>query len=263
MQRVLILDDDEGLGRAAARMASWAGFAPEATTSIDRFWAAYDRERPDVIVLDLQMGDVDGVEVLRALSERNCRSSVLLISGMTQRVLDAARRIGVDLGLQIVGTLTKPFRAAELKAALANIAAVETANVRRGSPALDVTSSLVRRALDADELHLEIQPIVSHGSVVSFEGLLRWHHPELGRIPPDVFIPVAETDQETIDALTLWVVRAAARIHLKLKAGGYDLPVGINVSGRNLEAPDFADRILDALRALDVSPNRLARRAIG
>ena len=63
------------------------------------------------------------------------------------------------------------------------------------------------QALERDELHLKYQPILDLGTleVAGFESLLRWDHPELGTIPPDEFIPIAEATGQILSIGT-WVL---------------------------------------------------------
>jgi EAL domain-containing protein (putative c-di-GMP-specific phosphodiesterase class I) len=69
----------------------------------------------------------------------------------------------------------------------------------------------LRRAIDAGELELHYQPIhrLADGAILGLEALVRWRHPELGLVPPDRFVPVAERTG-VIDALGAWVLDTAA-----------------------------------------------------
>ena len=66
--RLLVLDDDEATGRLVSRVATAAGFVAAATTTADEFAMAYQTATPDVIALDLQLGETDGIEQLRVLA---------------------------------------------------------------------------------------------------------------------------------------------------------------------------------------------------
>jgi YesN/AraC family two-component response regulator len=61
---------------------------------------------------------MDGVELLRFLSEENYRSPVLIVSGFDRRVLESAFRLGEALGLNMAGPLEKPVRLEDLEALL-------------------------------------------------------------------------------------------------------------------------------------------------
>ncbi|MBI3419849.1 MAG: EAL domain-containing protein, partial [Proteobacteria bacterium] len=93
------------------------------------------------------------------------------------------------------------------------------------------------------------QPILSVAGrrVRDLEALMRWRHPTLGMAPPDFFIPVAESDPATIDALTLWSVKTAAKQSGDLTLEGYNTVIAVNISGVSLRALDFPDRVEEAI----------------
>jgi EAL domain-containing protein (putative c-di-GMP-specific phosphodiesterase class I) len=109
--------------------------------------------------------------------------------------------------------------------------AVRTRNERRWRLERDLAHAVARH-----ELAVLYQPVVdvSTGRVVGAEALLRWHHPELGLVPPDEFVPLAE---ETGDILGIgsFVIREAARTAALLRRSSRQhLYVALNVSSRQL-----------------------------
>ena len=71
---------------------------------------------PDVtlILLDLVMPEVDGVEILRLLGEHGCRAGIVVMSGVGKRIIESAESLATTLGLSIVDHLVKPFSIAQL-----------------------------------------------------------------------------------------------------------------------------------------------------
>ncbi|MFY1619724.1 putative bifunctional diguanylate cyclase/phosphodiesterase [Micromonospora sp. WMMD736] len=116
----------------------------------------------------------------------------------------------------------------------------------------------LRGAIDRDELRLAFQPVASLPSVrpVGAEALLRWHHPELGNVRPDEFIPIAE-ESGMIAALGAWVLHQACYQLSRWLADGHDVWVSVNVSPRELHAPEYVVQVAEALRAHHVPPQRL------
>jgi diguanylate cyclase len=89
------------------------------------------------------------------------------------------------------------------------------------------------------ELHYQPKYCLTESHVCGFEALIRWNHPVRGRIFPDHFIPIAE-ETGHIRQLTEWVVSRAIEDQQMLKANGFDLPISVNISGRQLNEDSFA-----------------------
>ncbi|MCZ2826653.1 MULTISPECIES: putative bifunctional diguanylate cyclase/phosphodiesterase [unclassified Modestobacter] len=104
-------------------------------------------------------------------------------------------------------------------------------------------------ALAAGEVAVHYQPIVAlpDGAVVGVEALARWTHPEHGPIPPEEFVAVAEQNG-LILALGAHVLRTACAALAGVRArAGVQVTLGVNVSGRELNDPDCAQRVQDVL----------------
>ncbi|MEU5945466.1 bifunctional diguanylate cyclase/phosphodiesterase [Micromonospora sp. NPDC047465] len=116
----------------------------------------------------------------------------------------------------------------------------------------------LRGAIERDELRLVFQPVASLPSVrpVGAEALLRWRHPTLGNVRPDEFIPLAE-ECGMIAKLGAWVLHQACYQLSRWLADGHDVWVSVNVSPRELHAPEYVVQVAEALRAHHVPPQRL------
>jgi DNA-binding NtrC family response regulator len=110
LRHLLVIDDEPDFGRFIAHAAEIGGYKAHLTISAEPFMAQYRELRPDVVAVDLQMPHVDGVQLLRFLSEEKCTAPVIIVSGFDRRVLDSSMRLGSALGLNMVGPLEKPVR---------------------------------------------------------------------------------------------------------------------------------------------------------
>lgn len=119
--RLLVIDDEPALAEFVAQVAAECGFTPTLTADDRTFRDAVVAERPEIVVLDLGMPGMDGVELLRFLAEEGHRAPVLIISGFDRRVLESAFRLGEALGLTMVGPLEKPVRFEELESVLSEL----------------------------------------------------------------------------------------------------------------------------------------------
>ncbi|MFM9595956.1 putative bifunctional diguanylate cyclase/phosphodiesterase [Streptomyces scabiei] len=101
----------------------------------------------------------------------------------------------------------------------------------------------LRRALDAHEVELHYQPKVRFdGQVAGLEALVRWVHPERGKVPPDEFIAIAESSG-LMPHLTEYVLETALGQVARWRAQGLHVPVAVNVSPRDVHTPGFAGAV--------------------
>jgi EAL domain-containing protein (putative c-di-GMP-specific phosphodiesterase class I) len=116
----------------------------------------------------------------------------------------------------------------------------------------------LRTAIEQRDLTLLYQPKVelSSGRVVGAEALLRWHHPELGQIPPDEFIPIAESTG-LIQPLGHFVLETALDQAQAWQQGGLSFGLAVNLSVRNLLEPTLVERVAELITRAGVAPGTL------
>ena len=118
----------------------------------------------------------------------------------------------------------------------------------------------LRDALRLDQLQLQYQPQVGGGDerqLYGVEALLRWHHADLGVIPPSRFVPVAE-ECGLIAELSLWVLRQACKQMADWRRRGIDIPrVSVNISAINFREPALSLQIAGLLDEHGLSPDDL------
>lgn len=208
-------------------------------------------ERFDVVLCDLQMPGVDGVQVLRALAEASCGSDVVLVSGEEPSVLKAAERLARARGLRVLGSLSKPVEPEDLRALLAR--KIVGAAAAPQSDRVTYGPDEVRRAIARGRIRCHCQPKVdlSTGALVGVEMLARWHHPEHGLVYPDRFVPVAE-DHGFVGDLTRAVLHDALDEVHRWRAAGMRHTVAVNLSMDDLTDAGLPDVVQDALDAASV-----------
>jgi diguanylate cyclase (GGDEF)-like protein len=197
-----------------------------------------------------------------------------ILSRIAQRLTDIISRPVDVLGNVVrvgssIGISAAPFgdRSSEEIMKTADIALYRAKSSGRGravffSPEME-SDLIMRRRLQADlesavaseTLELHYQPIYSLATraVVSFEALMRWHHPEYGHIPPAQFIPLAE-ECGLIDDMGAWALRTAC----KAAAGWPDgIGVSVNLSAAQFIGTDVSAVTRGALEAAGLAPQRL------
>ena len=119
----------------------------------------------------------------------------------------------------------------------------------------------LRVAIEKNQLEVYYQPIidVGHNCIEGFEALLRWHHPTLGNIPPDRFIPVAESSRQ-IQELGEWVLEQSCRqisAWNLLYGQEHEFSVSVNISGIQLTEQKLHEPIEALLNKYSFNPSKL------
>jgi EAL domain-containing protein (putative c-di-GMP-specific phosphodiesterase class I) len=124
--------------------------------------------------------------------------------------------------------------------------------------AFAIISDVAHSLSEPSEFELCYQPRtdLKSGHCVGVEALLRWRHPTLGSIEPGEFIPLVELTG-LIRELTNWVLGHAIWQAVRWRNNGLDLKIAVNISIKNLDEPDFVDRVMKLLIHFELQPNRL------
>src|SRR5215218_6552056 len=155
-RRAVVFDDHPDICNLAVTRLVQLGFDARSVIEKKAFVEAVESWRPELILLDLSLGDTDAVELFGFLSEQNFDGAVILMSGHSGAVLEHARRLGQISGIAIAGVLQKPFHQRDLHALIANL---DVANVRRPVEQSDQANpALLSHALANDWLEFWYQP---------------------------------------------------------------------------------------------------------
>ncbi len=254
-KRVVIIDDEPAMLKLLHHVCEVAGYSIEMTSSPEDFRRLV-LSRPDFILMDLLMPGVDGVELFRYLAENQIRAGIVLISGTDARVVQSAARLAAAQGLNIQGTLGKPFEIAELQKILAR--GSENLPEREHAEGDAVHPSDLAAAIKEGTLTAYFQPQVDLMSnrVIGCEALVRWNHSEWGLVFPDRFIPVAE-QAGLMPALTDCVAGQALRESAALAKLGIKIQCSINVSAISLAEIQFPDRLIKLAEQERVAPEAI------
>ena len=119
--RILLIDDEPALATFLADAARLSDFDPLIADDHEHFHDLYRKETPDMVAIDLGMPGMDGVELLRFLAKEGAKQPILIISGFDRRVLESAFRLGEELGLNMIGPLSKPTRLEDVELLLTQV----------------------------------------------------------------------------------------------------------------------------------------------
>jgi EAL domain-containing protein (putative c-di-GMP-specific phosphodiesterase class I)/CheY-like chemotaxis protein len=254
---ILLVDDDSFMLDLQSRLLAKMGYGHVNAIGNARvaLESLLNGERsPDVIVCDLNMPGMDGVEFLQALNASAFAGSVILLSGEGARIMHTVQKLLSGGRLTVLGALEKPARPKTMRALLDRwLPAGASARVARDAPVF--AAAEIHEAVRLRQWLLHYQPKVdlTTGALTGVEALVRWNHPQHGVVYPDSFIDVVE-ECGAIDALTEWVLGESASQQAQWLAEGLRLRVAVNVSMDNLGAAGFAQSAAQIVRDAGVSP---------
>jgi EAL domain-containing protein (putative c-di-GMP-specific phosphodiesterase class I)/FixJ family two-component response regulator len=247
MTAAYVLDDDPQVCTMIFHVLAGAGYQAHVFSDPEPMLAKLELTHPEVVVLDLSLGQSDAIEVIRRLAMLEYRGKVLLISGHDETVLAEIQRIGERHQLAMLASLRKPFRAKDLIGRLMTSPNVVGAPVSARAPRRTLVS--LAEALDAGWLELWYQPKIDLQSfaVCGAEALLRARHPEHGVVFPADLLPPAGDPLHY--PLSQFVIRRALADWRRFADRGKPLKLAVNLPVCVINAPDFIDLMRRALPA--------------
>ena len=248
-----VLDDEAQIAAFVCSVLQASGFDAQPFATPVSLFVETRKMLPDLIVLDLALGQSDAVEVIRYLETMKFRGNVLLFSGREASMLAEIERIGRDRGLAMLPSLQKPFRVSELKSRLTTIGNAEGPPAESKAAPRSKPEASRQFAVDHQEaerngwLELWYQPKIDLKtlSVCGAEALLRAKHPEFGIMSPENLLPPAGDPSH--QALSRFVIRRAMKDWEHFAGHDIFLKLSVNVPVSVISTPEFIPLVREFL----------------
>lgn len=254
---VCVLDDDDIILDVTQAMLENMGVGNVVIhTSARAALATLDMHNPlQVLLCDLNMPELDGVEVIRYLGQSSFAGAVIVLSGEDARTLQTVVNMGRAYHLRLLGALGKPIDRQALLHMLQNVHAKTSTHHPLHS---SLSESELRAGLAGNALLPYFQPQVDACTrkVVGVEALARWRHPQDGILGPGAFIAAAE-ENGLIIQLTGQMLTQSLRQWRQWHDAGLDLSISVNLSMHSLNCLAFPDQLVAEAQATGAPLDRL------
>lgn len=225
------------LGITGAREAGHGAGALETLRALKQRNAA---DAPDVLLVDLDMPGMDGIELIEHLAREALVPAVVLVSALDPALLATVQAMSQAYGLRVIGSIEKPLTAGKLGAVLARSA--DTVEVLPLAEE-EVSGEGLRAAL-ADGCIVpwyQLQVEIPNGQAIGVEALARWERPDGTVLLPGRFLAAIEREGLSA-ALTDAMLEQGCRALVKWARAGCCLRLSVNVSPTTLADTGSADR---------------------
>lgn len=255
---LLVADDSTTQRQYALELCRSLGVTEiyDAANGIDALSVLQDHA-VDIVLIDLEMPVMDGVELIRSIAQNKCASSVIILSAKDPILIASVGTMAEADGLHVLGTFQKPLLPDVLECSLLRF--IQDSKVDQQTQQeihqQEVTAIELGQALERGEVTLAFQPKLTVQGLLlrGVEALARWKHPQKGMISPGLFIPLAER-HGMIDLLTRNLLQQAFE-HKKLwQQYGLRFHLAFNLSPLSLADAEMVDWLTSLTAQYNIAP---------
>lgn len=215
----------------------------------------------DIVLVDLEMPIMDGVELLRHIAQHKLTKGVIILSAKDPILISSVGSMAEADGLCVLGTFQKPMKSDMLQCSLYRFLLDSQVDhtVNHDASVPTVTGLELNNAIRKGEVTLAYQPKLTAQGIIlrGVEALARWQHPEKGTISPAIFIPLAERLGLMI-ALTNNLLILAFEQKKIWQQMGLRFHLAFNLSPLSLTDSNLADKLFALAEQYDVPPQEIS-----
>lgn len=258
--RVLVAEDHNFQRKAVVHMLNTLGVEGvlQANSGKQALEILKSEQAPDIVLSDLDMPEMDGMEFIRHLGELHMGISIIIMSSLDSALITSVEKMARSYGLRLLGAVEKPLFLEQLKKLLVMHQQAQKKTVRATASKASFGLDEVLQAVREGQIKLFLQPKVElkTGRLIGAEALARWVHPEQGIVAPDAFIPLLEQSGKMEDITFLMLEKTATACRL-LHEKGHSLVMSVNLSLSSLGDTTLAERITGVVRGAGVEPHHI------
>jgi EAL domain-containing protein (putative c-di-GMP-specific phosphodiesterase class I)/ActR/RegA family two-component response regulator len=242
----------EALGQLGASRVT---DVPDGPTALRTLQAGFT-PKVDVAVIDLALGGMDGLELLRAIAALKSSVRLIVVGVQPASVLFSVETLAQAYGVELLGTIAKPVSSAKLKTLLDNLQPAARPRTVAQSPAFSFAE--VGVGLQQRQFEPFFQPKIelATGQVKGLETFARWRHPEHGVLGPGAFIDALEQNNR-IDFLDWTMIELSVERCRQYHDQGIPISISLNLAPETLAHPNFIRQVQSCMKRHGVMPDYL------
>ncbi len=218
----------------------------------------YETRLPDIVLSDLDMPEMDGMELIRHLSKQYPGISIVIMSSMDHALTLSVEKMARSYGPKLLGAVEKLLFSEQFKEMLTLHQKSQKKDEKTAPTPISFSLEEVLLAVREKQIEPYLQPKVNlrTGRLTGAEALARWVHPELGVIAPYAFIPLLE-QSGNMEGFTFLMLEKTIHASRMLQDAGHGLNMSVNLSLSSLSDTSLADRITRTVRKGGVDPHHI------
>ncbi|TGL45608.1 EAL domain-containing response regulator [Leptospira perdikensis] len=209
----------------------------------------------DIILCDLNMPEMDGMEFLRHIGNAHSPVATIIMSALDGALIESVRKMAGAYGIYLLGAIEKPITPAHL---IPLFSIYKSRDLKQKNESKDGSSYTLGEILEG-LLEGQFSPFfqpkleLATGRLIGAEALARWIHPQYGIVTPNAFIDLLEKSGN-IDILTFIMLEKSAKTCKEMHTHGHKISISVNLSLTSLADTKLADKITQIVLKSELDP---------